>query len=182
MRFLRNQEPEPVGAAPDSPGRRCGPGPFPFSPHAPGGGWLSAAPWSREERTPATSSLPVTPMTPGVGIPPIWTTVFAIGKAVSPVWSNPINLGCNRRTCRPPAAAPISAPPHCWASRLDNDGRFGNYSNRGRRYPCRRRSLCCRWRRRCIKVSRISHTQNCAGRDDCGRGRNDKMTHDTSPQ
>jgi hypothetical protein len=133
------------------------------------------------------------PMAPArVGIPPVRTMIFAIGRGALPIWSNPVNLSCNRRTYSPPAATPISAPPYRRASRFDNNGRFGNYSHNRRRYRCRRRSLshwkgryrcrrgrfCCRRRRRrCVKVSRISRTD----RDDCDRRSNDKMTHDMLP-
>src|SRR6266536_2629522 len=121
--------------------------------------------------------LPVIPLTPAwVGIMPVWAMVLVVGKVVSPVWSNSVYLGRRRRTCGPPTASQISASPYNRASRLDDDGRFGNHSHSGRRYFYRWRSLshrgrcflglrwslCCKGRRaRCIKVGGFSRAQNC---------------------
>jgi len=150
--------------------------------------------------------LPVMPLTPAwmgitpararVGIMPVWAMVLVVGKVVSPVWSNSVYLGRRRRTCGPPTASQISASPYNRASRLDDDGRFGNHSHSGRRYfyrwrslshrgRCflgRRWSLCCRGRLgRCIKVGGVSRAQDCADRDDCSRGRNNNTTHVLPP-
>jgi len=92
----------------------------------------------------------------------------AVRNTMMPIWSRPIYLRRSRRTGRPPATAPISAPPYRWAARFndnppfghDNDSRWGYfYSGRSLSY-CRRRKLCSR--RRCrIRSAALAVVKDC---------------------